>query len=139
MNLVASILVLALEAAPSSCGTAALSGDEAVASLREELGRRGIAVTPSEDAATIVVHQREAERNVRTRVSSVAPVVPVRRLSQEDQAALIALAARASSLTSERLDELAALAAVVSGDGGRSGPDITRRVLGVAEWALGRR
>lgn len=90
-------------------------------------------------AATIVVHQREAERNARPRVSSVAPVVPVTRLSQEDQAALIALAARASSLTSERLDELAALAAVVSGDDGRSGPDVTGRVLGVAEWALGRR
>ena len=90
-------------------------------------------------AATIVVHQREAERNARIRLSSVEPVVPVMRISQEDQAALIALAARASNLTSERLDELAALAAVVSGDAGRSGPDVTRRVLGVAHWALGRR
>jgi hypothetical protein len=61
------------------------------------------------------------------------------RISQEDQAALIALAARAPNLTSERLDELAALAAVVSGDAGRSGPDVTKRVLGVAHWALGRR
>ena len=90
-------------------------------------------------AATIVVHQREEQRNARIRLSSVEPVVPVMRISQEDQAALIALAARASNLTSERLDELAALAAVVSGDAGRSGPDVTRRVLGVAHWALGRR
>jgi uncharacterized RDD family membrane protein YckC len=90
-------------------------------------------------AATLVVHQREAERNALIRLSSVEPVVPVTRLSQQDQAALIALAARASNLTSERLDELAALAAVVSGDAGRSGPDVTRRVLGVAHWALGRR
>lgn len=90
-------------------------------------------------AATIVVHQRESERNARIRLSSVDPVVPVTRMSQEDQAALIALAARAPNLTSERLDELAALAAVVSGDAGRSGPDVTRRVLGVAHWALGRR
>jgi uncharacterized RDD family membrane protein YckC len=90
-------------------------------------------------AATIVVHQREADRNARIRLSSVEPVVPVMRISQEDQAALIALAARASTLTSERLDELAALAAVVSGDAGRSGPDVTKRVLGVAHWALGRR
>jgi uncharacterized RDD family membrane protein YckC len=90
-------------------------------------------------AGTLVVHHREAERNVRIRLSSVEPVVPMTRMSQEDQAALIALAARASTLTSERLDELAALAAVVSGDAGHSGPDVTRRVLGVAAWALGRR
>lgn len=90
-------------------------------------------------AATLVVHQREAERNTRIRLSSVEPVVPAMALSLEDQAALIALAARAPSLTSERVDELAALAAVVSGDAGRSGPAVTRRVLGVAHWALGRR
>jgi F420-0:gamma-glutamyl ligase len=42
-------------------------------------------------------------------------------------------------LTAARLDELAALAAVVSGDEGHSGPQVTRRVLGVAQWALGRR
>ena len=90
-------------------------------------------------AATMVVHQREAERKARITMGSVEPVVPVMSLSQEDQAALIALAARAPSLTSERVDELAALAAVVSGDAGRSGPDVTRRVLGVAHWALGRR
>jgi F420-0:gamma-glutamyl ligase len=56
-----------------------------------------------------------------------------------DQAAVIALAARAARLTGARLDELAALAAVVSGDGGRSGPEVTTRVLGVANWFLGRR
>jgi len=56
-----------------------------------------------------------------------------------DQAAVIALAARAPRLTPERLDELAALAAPASGDGGRSGPEVTRRVLGVAQWVLGRR
>lgn len=90
-------------------------------------------------AATIVVHQQEAPRNARMRLSSVEPVTPATRMSQEDQAALIALAARAPNLTPGRLDELAALAAVVSGDAGRSGPDVTRRVLGVAHWALGRR
>jgi hypothetical protein len=42
-------------------------------------------------------------------------------------------------LTVERLDELAALAAVVSGDRGRTGPNVTRRVLGVAQWVLGHR
>ena len=61
---------------------------------------------------------------------------PVIALSPDDQAALIALAARAPRLTGERLDELAALAAVVSGDEGRSGAEVTRRVLGVAQWLL---
>ncbi len=90
-------------------------------------------------AATMVVHQREPERNALIRFGSVEPVAPLMPMSQEDQAALIALAARAPNLTSERVDELAALAAVVSGDAGRIGPDVTRRVLGVAHWALGRR
>jgi hypothetical protein len=69
----------------------------------------------------------------------VPPLAPVRALAREDQAAIIALAARAPRLTPARLDELAALAAAVSGDAGRSGPDVTRRVLGVAQWTLGRR
>jgi hypothetical protein len=60
-------------------------------------------------------------------------------LSPEDQAALIALAARAPTLTAERLDELAAIAAPVSGDGGEAGPAVTRRVLAVAQWAMGKR
>jgi hypothetical protein len=69
----------------------------------------------------------------------IVPVVPVRPLALEDQAALIALAVREPRLTRERLDELAALAASVSGDEGHAGPKVTRRVLGVAHWLLGRR
>lgn len=88
-------------------------------------------------AATIVVHQPHAVR--KTVLDKVASVVPARSLAPEDQAAVIALAARAPRLTAERLDELAALAAGVSGDAGRAGPDVTRRVLGVAQWFLGRR
>lgn len=88
-------------------------------------------------AGTLVVHEPPAAR--RTMLESVEPVVPAVPLAPEDQAALIALASRASRLTAERLDELAALAAVVSGDEGRRGPEVTRRVLGVANWALGRR
>jgi uncharacterized RDD family membrane protein YckC len=88
-------------------------------------------------AATMVVHVR---RDVaRAALHEVPPVAPARALAREDQAAIIALAARAPRLTPARLDELAALAAAVSGDEGRSGPDVTRRVLGVAQWALGRR
>jgi len=88
-------------------------------------------------AGTLVVHEpRPAPRML---LDSVPPLVPAVPLAPEDQAALIALAARAPRLTGERLDELAALAAEVSGDAGRRGPEVTLRVLGVAQWALGRR
>ena len=88
-------------------------------------------------AATLVVHQPRAAAKIT--LDNVAPVAPARALAPRDQAALIALAARAPTLTAERLHELAALAASVSGDAGRSGPDVTHRVLGVAQWLLGRR
>ncbi|HSL20225.1 MAG TPA: RDD family protein [Vicinamibacterales bacterium] len=88
-------------------------------------------------AATIVVHEQKAVPRIV--LEAVAPVAPARPLAQQDQAAVIALAARAKRLTAERLDELAALAATVSGDAGRAGPAVTRRVLGVAQWLLGRR
>jgi uncharacterized RDD family membrane protein YckC len=88
-------------------------------------------------AATIVVHQ--PLRPPKVKLDNVAPLSPALLLAPSDQAALVALAARAPTLTAERLDELAALAAPVSGDGGRAGPNVTRRVLGVAQWALGKR
>ena len=88
-------------------------------------------------ASTLVVYQPRV--TYRPALAEVPPVAPVRRLALEDQAALAALAVRAPRLTVDRLDELAALAANVSGDAGRSGPDVTRRVLGVAQWVLGRR
>ena len=88
-------------------------------------------------AGTLVVYEPRAGRKVV--VTQVEPIAPARPLSPEDQAALAALAARASRLTPERLDELAAMAAVVSGDRGQAGPEVTRRVLGVAQWVLGGR
>jgi uncharacterized RDD family membrane protein YckC len=88
-------------------------------------------------AATLVVHERRPAP--RATLESVAPVTPARTLSPRDQSAVIALAARAPTLTLERLDELAALAASVQGDGQRPTADVTRRVLGVAQWLLGRR
>ena len=88
-------------------------------------------------AGTLVVHQPRAAHRIA--LEQVAPVAPARPLSPPDQAAVIALAARAPTLTAERLDELAAMAAAVSGDAGRAGPEVTRRVLGVAQWLLGRR
>ena len=88
-------------------------------------------------AATLVVHQ--PQRPPKVTLDSVVPVPPARALSPADQAALVALAARAPTLTVERLDELAALAGVVTGAAGHAGPHLTRRVLGVAQWALGLR
>lgn len=88
-------------------------------------------------AATLVIHDTRASPKIE--LGQVEPIAPARPLSPEDQAAVIALAARAPTLTGERLDELAALAAPVSGDEGREGPEVTRRVLGVAMYLLGRR
>lgn len=88
-------------------------------------------------AGTLVVHQPKPAP--RTALQGVTPIPPARVLPAEHQAAVIALASRAPRLSIDRLDELAALAAPVSGDTGRSGPEVTRRVLGVAEWLLGRR
>jgi uncharacterized RDD family membrane protein YckC len=88
-------------------------------------------------AGTLVVH--EPKPAGRVTLSQVTPIAPARPLTPRDQAAVMALAARAPTLTPERLDELAALAASVSGDAGRQGPEVTRRVLGVAQWLLGHR
>ena len=88
-------------------------------------------------AATLVVH--EPLRPPKVKLGEVAPLAPAVPLAPSDQAALVALAARAPTLTAERLDELAALAAPVSGDAGRTGPHVTRRVRGVAQWAMGKR
>lgn len=88
-------------------------------------------------AATLVVHQRRPAP--KAMLDMVAPVAPVRPLAPRDQAAVIALAARAPSLTIERLDELAAIAASIQGGEQRPDSEVTRRVLGVAQWLLGRR
>lgn len=88
-------------------------------------------------AATIVVHDQRPAATAD--IADLPPLTPVMALAPRTQAALIALAARAPRLTEERLDELAAIAAAVSGDTRRSGPRVTRRVLGVAQWALGKR
>jgi len=100
--------------------------------LRRDFKRLGDIV-----AGTLVVYQ--PQRAVQPALTDVEPLAPAIRLSPRDQAAVIGLAARASRLTPERLDELAALAASVSGDADRSGPDVTRRVLGVAQWLRGKR
>jgi hypothetical protein len=88
-------------------------------------------------ANTLVVYRAPA--TPRVNLTDLEPLAPSAPLQPAEQAAVMALAARASRLTPERLDELAALAAWVSGDAGRSGPEVTRRVLAVAQWLLGKR
>ena len=88
-------------------------------------------------AGTLVVHQQPTA--AKQALTDLPPLAPVTPLAPRDQAAIMALASRAPSLTRERLDELAALAAPICGDNGRSGPEVTRRVLSVAQWLLGRR
>jgi hypothetical protein len=100
--------------------------------IREDFKRLGDIA-----AGTLVVYQ--APRVQKIAASDIPPMAPVITLSARDQAAIVALAERAPKLTGERLDELAALAAAVSGDAGQSGPQVTQRVLAVAQWLLGRR
>jgi uncharacterized RDD family membrane protein YckC len=100
--------------------------------VREDFKRLGDVA-----AGTLVVYQ--APRAAKVIASEIAPMTPAIALTARDQAAIVALVARAPKLTPERLDELAALAAAVSGDAGKSGPEVTRRVLSVGQWLLGRR
>jgi uncharacterized RDD family membrane protein YckC len=88
-------------------------------------------------AATLVIYEPRPAAKIE--LGEIPPLAPAIAVVPQDQAAVIALAARVPRLTGERLDELAALAARVSGDEGHAGPEVTRRVLGVAQWFLGRR
>jgi uncharacterized RDD family membrane protein YckC len=94
-------------------------------------------------AGTLVVYQSapatRAANGAASLPAPLAPLAPAMTLSARDQAAIVALTSRAARLTPERLDELAALAAAASGDAGRSGPEVTRRVLAVGQWLLGKR
>jgi uncharacterized RDD family membrane protein YckC len=66
------------------------------------------------------------------------PLAPARPLSAAEQASVLAWAGRATRLTPERLGELASLAEPVLGTGA-PGSNATQRLLGVAQWLMGRR
>lgn len=66
------------------------------------------------------------------------PLAPARPLSAAEQASVLAWAGRATRLTPERLSELASLAEPVLGTGA-PGSNATQRLLGVAQWLMGRR
>lgn len=89
-------------------------------------------------ADTLVVYRPQPTAKAAW-ADDIEPIPPVRPLQLREQATVVALSARAKRMTPERLDELAALAAWVSGDQGHSGPHVTKRVLAVAQWLLGKR
>jgi hypothetical protein len=88
-------------------------------------------------AGTLVVHR--PPKTMKLPQSDLAPLPPAIPVAPGDQAPVLALAARAARLSPARIDELAAIAGRISGDEGRRGPEVTARVLAVAQWFLGRR
>jgi uncharacterized RDD family membrane protein YckC len=63
---------------------------------------------------------------------------PARPLSAREQLAVVSWAGRAKRLTPERLDELARVAEPVLAPGA-DGASASQRLLGVAQWVMGRR
>lgn len=89
-------------------------------------------------AGTLVVHR--SPRPPRGELPQVQPRPPAIALGPREQGVLVMLAARAPTLTGERLHELAALAAPAVGEAAQAGNEtLTDKVLGAAQWVLGRR
>lgn len=86
-------------------------------------------------ARTLVVYRR-SERVRGQRVPEVTPRAPARPLSQAEQEAVLAFAERRETWTDERAAELADTVYLLTGREGRDG---VQRLMGVANWVLGRR
>jgi uncharacterized RDD family membrane protein YckC len=85
-------------------------------------------------AGTLVIHApRDHTRITAIEVTPCAPAAP---LQTQEQIAVIAFAERAHALTAERQQELSDIVAPVTGARGETG---VMRLLGVANWLLGRR
>lgn len=87
-------------------------------------------------AGTLVVYTKAAR--LHGDLPAAEPCAPARPLSGPEQAVIVAWAGRASRLTAARLEELAVLARAVTG-GVAPGAAATPRLLGVAQWLLGKR
>jgi uncharacterized RDD family membrane protein YckC len=87
-------------------------------------------------AGTVVVHER-VER-LHDAPPQVGPLAPARPLSAREQAAILVWAGRARRLTPARFEELARLAAPALPPLGQR-DDAAPRLLGVAQWLLGKR
>ncbi|MEP7099650.1 MAG: RDD family protein [Burkholderiales bacterium] len=91
-------------------------------------------------AGTLVVHANAAK--LHGPLGAAEPLAPPRALSTREQAAVIAWAGRATRLTEARLGELALLAGPIVATPGEREPNpdrATKRLLGVAQWLVGRR
>jgi len=76
------------------------------------------------------------------KVPAAVPLAPMRHLALREQAAIVAWAGRATRLTPERFEELAAIAEPaldLPNDHDWEDRSASQRLLGVAQWALGRR
>jgi uncharacterized RDD family membrane protein YckC len=87
-------------------------------------------------AATLVIHANPV--SLHGALPPALPAAPARSLSPREQAAVIAWAGRSARITAARLDELAQLATPVIA-AGAGAKDATLRLLGVAQWLLGKR
>jgi len=91
-------------------------------------------------AGTLVVHANAAK--LHGPLGATEPLAPLRALSTREQAAVIAWAGRSTRLTEARLGELALLAGPIVGTSNEREPNpdrATKRLLGVAQWLVGRR
>ncbi|WP_431256901.1 RDD family protein [Roseateles chitinivorans] len=90
-------------------------------------------------AGTLVVHARPVV--LHDAPPAASPLAPARPLKQGEQAAIRSWAGRAKRLTPERLEELALLAVPVlpAEEPGARPRGATDRLLGVAQWLMGKR
>ncbi len=84
-------------------------------------------------AGTLVVYRDD---EVGRRVPPAAPVAPAVALDRREQRAVIDFGARLPTWNEERRAELAAVAEPLTGAAGEAGVE---RLLGIANWLLGRR
>lgn len=87
-------------------------------------------------AGTLVVFSEQV--SLHGEVPAAEPRAPARALSVREQVAVVSWAGRATRLTPERFDELARVAEPVLAPDA-SGASASQRLLGVAQWVLGRR
>lgn len=85
-------------------------------------------------AGTLVIHA--PRERVPLQALAIAPLAPAMPLQTQEQRAVIAFAERAHLLTDARQQELGDIVAPVSGASGERG---VMRLLGIANWLLGRR
>jgi uncharacterized RDD family membrane protein YckC len=88
-------------------------------------------------AGTLVVHT--GSTRLHGAIPEAVPRAPARALSTHEQAVIVAWAGRATRLTPARFDELAELALPAIAHAPDNTLQATPRLLGVAQWLMGRR